>query len=191
MSAKRAKKRKGGRVAALAMGGIGLLCAIVLFLIFYGTMVYQLADETRGGRQGARLAATPAPLEQGTAASALFPGALLSLGEGVLQEETAQDVRAGGEICRVVTRRYALNGGGSALAVSAVPAAYLETLSDERFTPQLITGFMLAGMDAVYETRGDEALLAARDGDFVYLIRANAGEQAIYAMGMEASLDEP
>ncbi len=66
----------------------------------------------------------------------------------------------------------------------------MESLSEERFEPRLITGFMLAGMDAVYETRGDEALLASRDGDFVYLLRARATEQEIYALGVGARLQE-
>ncbi len=188
MGAKRARRKKGGRLTALAMGLLGLVCALTLFVIFYGTMVYQLSGEAQGGGRGARLVSSPAPLGSGT--DAPFPGALLALGEGTLLSEDAQDARTGGEICRVVTRRYALPGGGEALAVSAAPAAYLESLSEERFEPRLITGFMLAGLDAVYETRGDEALLVSRDGDFVYLLCARATEQEIYALGVGARLQE-
>jgi len=188
MGAKRARRKKGGRLTALAMGLLGLVCALTLFVIFYGTMVYQLSGEEHGAGRGARLASSPAPLGSGT--DAPFPGALLALGEGTLLGEDAQDIRAGGKTCRVVTRRYALPNGSEALAVSAAPAAYLESLSQEHFEPRLITGFMLAGMDAVYETRGDEALLASRDGDFVYRLRARATEQEIYALGVGASLEE-
>ena len=181
-------KRKHIVTGALAWA-IGLLCALTLFVIFYSTMVYQLSGE-EGGAQRARLTSSPGPLVQGEAAGAQFPGALLALDEGALIEESAQDVYAGGETCRVVTRRYALGDGSYVSAVSAVPAAYLESLSEERFEPQLITGFMLAGMDAVYETRAGESLLAARDGDFVYLLRASVGEQEIYAHGLNARLEE-
>lgn len=179
------RKRKKHALAGVGVALIGLLCAAVLCVLFYGTMVYQLSGEAQGGVHGARLASTPAPLDSGTP----FPGALLTLGEGALLEESAQDVYAGGQTCRVVTRRYALANGAEALAVSAAPAAYLEILSQERFEPRLITGFVLAGLDAVYETRGDEALLASRDGDFVYLLRARATEQEIYALGAGASLE--
>lgn len=191
MGAKRTGRKKSGRLTALAMGLLGLVCALVLFVIFYGTMVYQLSGEEGGGAQRARLASSPGPLVQGAPASTQFPGALLALGEGALVEERIEETRAGGELCRVVTRRYELAGGGEALAVSAVPAAYLERLSEERFEPQLITGFVLAGMDAVYEVRGDEALLVGRDGEFVYLLRASVGEQEIYALGAGAELEEP
>lgn len=191
MGTKRTGRKKGGRLTALAMGLLGFVCAMVLFVIFYGTMVYQLSGEESGGAQSARLTSSPGPLVQGAPAGAQFPGALLALGESALLEERIEEVRAGGELCRVVTRRYGLAGGGEALAVSAVPAAYLESLSEERFEPQLITGFVLAGMDAVYEMRGDEALLVGRDGEFVYLLRASAGEQEIYALGAGARLEEP
>ena len=62
-------------------------------------------------------------------------------------------------------------------------------MSQEGWQPQLITGFMLAGLDAVYATRGDECLLAARDGECVYLLRMAADEQRAYALGVSAMLE--
>ena len=76
-------------------------------------------------------------------------------------------------------RRYALEDGTQAEAITAQPAAYIERLSEEKWTAQLITGFVLAGMDAVYAVRGEEALLCARAGDTVYAPLARAAEQAL------------
>ena len=47
----------------------------------------------------------------------------------------------------------------------------------------------VAGLDAVCEARGQELALAARDGDCVYFIAAQASEQAMYALGASASLE--
>ena len=95
----------------------------------------------------------------------------------------------GGQTCRVVTRSYTLADGSTARALSATPAAYLERLSAEGVQMQLITGFVVAGMDAVYALENGTAVLAARDGDFVYLIEAETNEQALYALGAAASLE--
>lgn len=190
MNGKRKKHALAGAFSAL----IGLLCAAVLGVLFYGTMVYQLAGEQGAqARAQARLTESPAPLAQDVPASSLFPGALLALDAELAQETgaTAQDVRVGGQSCRVITRSYALPDGSRASAVSAAPAAYLERLAGEDVRMQLITGFVLAGMDALYARRGDTAILAARDGDFVYMIEAEANEQALYALGAGARLETP
>ena len=119
----------------------------------------------------------------------MYPGALLALADAQLTQEQAQDMTAGGQTCRVITRTYALSGGGEAKAVSAYPGAYLERLADEGYAAQLITGFSLAGMDAVYMLGGDRALLAARDGECVYLLETKADEQTVYALGAAAYLE--
>lgn len=183
MSAKKKRSRLLGGLTAV----LGFACALVLGALFYGSMVYQHAGERPA--EGARLTQTPAPLLAAADAAAQFPGAALALSEGTLIRETAEDVRVGGEVCRVLTRTYQLSDGTQARAVSAAPAAYLEWLPREGFAPQLITGFIVAGMDAVCEARGEETALAARDGDFVYLILATAQEQAMYALGAGASLE--
>ena len=182
-------KRKNS-LAQLMLLALGFLCALILCAIFYGTMVYQLAGETGDhAAHGQPLREMP-PLMPGTSASDLFPGSLLALDSGTLESETAQDVSVGGQVCRVITRTYRLDRGTTAQAVSAAPAAYLERLSQEGWEPQLITGFMLAGMDAAYESRGEEGVLAARDGDFVYLLIAQESEQAMYALGAGARLEK-
>ena len=182
MSAKKKRSRLLGGLTAV----LGFACALVLGALFYGSMVYQHAGERPA--EGARLTQTPAPL--GTA-GAQFPGAALELSEGTLIRETAEDARVGGEVCRVLTRTYQLADGTRAQAVSAAPAIYLEWLPQEGFAPQLITGFVVAGMDAVCEMRGEEMALAARDGDFVYLVLAAVQEQTMYALGAGASLETP
>ena len=54
---------------------------------------------------------------------------------------------------------------------------------------QLVTGYVLAGMDALYAVENGVGILAARDGDFIYLIEAEAGESALYALGAAAGLE--
>lgn len=169
---------------------IGIACALALGAIFYGAMAYQLAGgEDGGARQTQAVQATPAPLAQGADAAAMYPGALLTLSDAQLVNETAEDVRMGGTLCRVATRTYTLEDGTQAEAVSAYPGAYLERLSQEGFTPQLITGFVLARLDAAYAVRGQEGMLVARDGERVYMIRCAADEQLAYALGAAAYLE--
>ena len=163
------KKRTASAILAAITG---LLCAAVLGLLFYGAMVYQTPE-----------AETP------EAAQEQQEGGVLALaGAQLLGEQTAV-VRCGGQNCTVLERTYLREGGAQARAITASPAAYMERLSQEGYVPQLITGFTLAGMDAVYALRGGECLLAARHGDTVYLIDAQADEQAVYALGAEAYLE--
>lgn len=170
-----AARKKEGCLTRLFTAVIALLCAIVLGGLFYATMVYQLAGED----------AAPSRAEEEAAALRV-----ISLGEGALVRQETGTREFGGERCSVITREYALGDGTSALAVSATPAAYMERLALEGWTPQLITGFMLAGLDAVYEQNGDRAMLVAREGDAVYLIEASASEEALYALGVGAALEE-
>ena len=154
------KKKRSGCLWALSMA-LGFVCALVLGALFYGTMLYQLSAQDAGRTIEEHV--TPAPLDAQASAAQLFPGPLLSLG-AELKEERAADETFGGQICRVIYRTYALEDGSEALALSAAPAAYFERLSREGFKPELITGFTLAGLDAVCYTLGGQKLLAAREG---------------------------
>ena len=167
------KKRKNRLSNAIGLL-IGLVCALVLAAVFYGAMAYQLAD---GAPEGAR------------AISVQEAGALLALSDAQLIAEDTQQQEIGGVLCTVTVRTYQTDAGIEAEAVSASPAAYIARLSQESWTAQLITGFTLAGMDAVYSLRGDEALLAAREGDWVYMLSAKADEQAMYTLGAGAYLE--
>lgn len=184
------RRRGRERISQMLAALVGLGCALVLGAVFYATMVYQLAGEERATSPEVGPAASPAPLVQGASVQALFPGALLALGSGELSGQHAQDVRMGGMTCRVVTRTYVLEDGSRALAVSATPAAYLERLAQEGWTPQLITGFVVQDMEAVYALLDQRGMLYARSGDCAYMIEANAGEQAMYALGASAYLEE-
>lgn len=186
-------KRKKHALSGVFVGMVGLLCAMVLGALFYGTMVYQLAgEEGEQQRAQAHAAATPAPIAEGTSVEALFPGALLALDPAYAQETgaAAQDVRVGGAVCRVVTRSYTLADGSTARALSATPAAYLERLTGSGVQMQLITGYVLADMDALCAVEGATSILAARDGDYVYLIETEAGDSALYALGAAAVLEQ-
>ena len=176
------KKKKRGIVWALSVL-LGFVCALVLGALFYGTMVYQLSVQDAPAQAPQ---ATAAPLDLTQTASALFPGPLLSL-PGEAREETVRDEMRGGELCRVVTRSYLIEGT-TVTAVSAYPAAYLSMLAEEGFSPELVTGFSLAGLDAVCERKGEVRLLASREGERVYFLHAAMDDGALYALGTAATL---
>jgi len=183
-----------GKARSITLGRImswlfGLVCALVLGAVFYGAMAYQLTGE--GAKTAVQSGAkeTPVPLAPGLSSAALYPGPLLALSGAQLAEEKARDEIFGGQVCRVITRTYILPSGARAAALSAYPAAYLERMAQQGYISQLITGFALAGMDAVYALKGEEALLCARSGDHIYMIEAAADEQAVYALGMSAYLE--
>jgi len=166
MNAKKKRNWLSGAIAAI----LGLACALVLGFVFYGAMAYQLLDDG-GGRQAA------------------YEGARLALTGAQLVSEQTVSAAYGGENCTVLMRTYALDGGVQVEAITAQPAAYVERLSAEGYTPQLITGFVLAGLDAVYALRGGDALLCARSGDTVFMLRAAADEQTVYSLGAGAVLE--
>lgn len=179
------KKKKKRGITWMISVLLGFVCALVLGALFYGTMVYQLGVKDAPARAPQ---ATAAPLDLTKDAASLFPGPLLSL-PGEVKEEAVRDEMRGGENCRVVTRTYLIEGM-PVTAVSAVPAAYLAVLAEEGFVPELIAGFTLAGLDAVCERKGETSLLAAREGERIYLLYAQADEQALYALGAAAELHE-
>ena len=150
---------------------IGIACALALGAAFYGVMAYQLAD---GSQKSAETA---------------LPDALLAIADVELAAEQTAQQDVGGETCTVTTRTYHAADGLEIETVSASPAAYAERLSEEKWTAQLVTGFTLAGLDAVYSVRGEEGLLSARAGDRIYMLRAPVDEQALYVLGAGAYLE--
>ena len=184
-------RRKKRALTGILMGLVGLLCALLLGALFYGMMVYQLAG-IDGGTEGGALAAegTPAPLEEGLPIQALFPGERLTLDTPSATQTgiTAQDVTVSGQVCRVITISYALEGGGTARAISATPEMYLGRLSDGGVQMQLMTGFVLAGLDALYAVQDGARMLAVRYGGCVYVLEAEADEQTLYELGAASVL---
>ena len=167
MSGKRKKNRLLGVLAAL----LGAVCALILCALFYGTMVYQLAGETSGDAvqaEGAKV---------------------LALISGDMESESRQTVRVDGQTCDVLTRVYRMADGTSVQAVTASPAAYIGRIKEEGWQAQLITGFAVAALDAVYARKGEEAMLCAREGDTVYMLIAETDEQTVYALGAGAKLE--
>ena len=165
-------KKRGKWISGAIVGLMGLACALVLGFVFYGAMAYQLLDDAAEGM--------PMQAER---------GAGLSLSGAQLLSEQTVDSEYGGVRCTALVRTYALDGGAKAEAIAAQPAAYIERMAQEGYMPQLITGFVLAGMDAVYAVREGESLLCARSGDTVYMLRAPADEQAVYALGAGAVIE--
>lgn len=184
-------RRKKHALTGVLVGLMGLLCALLLGTLFYGMMVYQLAGAGGGtGGEAAPVKSTPAPLEEGLPIQALFPGERLTLDTPSATQTgiTAQDVTVSGQVCRVITISYALEGGGTARAISATPEAYLERLSDSGVQMQLMTGFVLAGLDALYAVQDGGRLLAVRYGGCVYVLEAEADEQTLYELGAASVL---
>ena len=70
--------------------------------------------------------------------------------------------------------------------ITASPAAYIERMKQEGWQAQLVTGFAIGETDAVYARSGENAMLCARDGETVYMIIAQADEQTLYALGVDA-----
>lgn len=179
-------KKKGGLVGRVVSTLLGLACTAVLGFLFYGTMVYQLTGENAA--QSAAALPSPAPLMPGQSAQALFPGELLALQGMQMTGEQARDVEYGGTVCRVITRTYLREDGAQVKAVSAYPDAYVQRFAQEGWTPQLVAGFAVGELDAVYALRGGDAALYARRDGCVYVIEAPAGEQALYALGAAAQI---
>lgn len=171
-----AGKKKKSRWAGIWTALLGALCALVLSVVFYGTMVYQLAGDMQ----------TSVQRTQSVTAADGYPARTLSIEGMTLLEEKKETVRMGGAECHIVTRVYAAENGLQATAVSAVPAAYIERLSAEGWQAQLVTGFAIGETDAVYARRGENAMLCAKDGETVYMIIAQADEQTLYALGVDA-----
>ena len=164
-------KKKGKRLRSAVELLIGFVCTLMLGAVFYGAMAYQLAD---GQKQDAAVISQDALLT--------LPGARLHFEQTVLQE-------MGGETCTVTVRRYQADNGVEIEAVSASPAAYIERLARENWTAQLMTGFSLAGLDAVYSVRAGEGMLSCRHGNRVYMLRAAADERTLYTLGTNARLE--
>ena len=162
MSGKRKKNRFIGALVTL----LGAVCALILCAVFYGTMVYQLAGET--GEE--------TPAATGT----------LALSVGTLTDESRQSVRMGGRVCDVLIRTYQLEDGTQAQAVTASPAAYVERLKAENWQAQLVTGFVLGSLDAIYAVGGENAMLCAQSGEHVYMLIAETDESVLYALGLNA-----
>ena len=167
-------KSKGFSLSGAIGWLLGLLCALVLGGVFYGAMAYQLLGDEPPGMQQVQSAEA---------------GALLMLPDAQLLSEHTDEQEIGGEICTVTTRSYQTQDGLKAEAVSAGPAAYIERLSQEHWTAQLVTGYTLAGMEAVCSQRDEEYMLSARAGDRIYMLRADADEQTLYTLGAGAALE--
>ncbi|MBP3657465.1 MAG: hypothetical protein J6K32_12335 [Clostridia bacterium] len=168
---------------------LGLVCAAALGGLFYGTMVYQLTPGAGGEMPAAGMLAPP-PLDSAVDAASVFPGLQLQFAGGTVTGRQAEDVRVDGVLCRAVTTQWLTADGQSVRTVCAAPQAYIAVLAQQGYMPQLITGYQLAGMDAVYETRGAEGLLAAQSGGAVYLLIGPADEQRMYALGAACTLAE-
>ena len=168
---KRNKKRKWIQSAMELL--LGLVCVLVMGIVFYGAMAYQLGADVQKEKPEAQISAD----------------ALLALPGAQLISEQTQEQEMGGQRCTVTVRLYRADSGLEIEAVSAAPAAYIERLSQEKWTAQPVTGFSLAGLDAVYSVRGEEGMLSCRSGERIFMLRAGADERTLYTLGAGACLE--
>ncbi len=189
-STKKKRKRRNRLAEEIVALVLGTVFALMLGAIFYGVMAYQSADDEvlREAEAAQAPMPTAAPLAQGVDMAGLFPGQLMALGAGTLTGERAEDVRVGGEVCRAVTRTYALGEGVEVELVSAYPAAYAERMAAEGYVPQLVTGFAMAGLSGVYAAKDGQGMLMARDGDCVYMLLMEDDQSLAYSLGAGATL---
>ena len=169
MSSKNKRFTVSGAIGFL----LGLVVALALGAVFYGAMAYQLLES---------------PQQEAVQPTADAAARLTIADAQLLSEQTLRQ-EVGGEICTANVRIYQTQSGAQVEAITASPAAYIERISEEAWTPQLITGFVLAGMEAVYCVRGEEGMLCARRGDQICMLRAAADEQTLYALGAQAALE--
>ena len=160
MSGKKKRSRWIGALAAL----LGVVCALILCALFYGTMVYQLAGERRTARRRSR------------------PSRRRRWRWGAAERwkaKAAERVRMGGKAVRRADAD--VPAGRTARGrrpMTASPAAYIERMKEEGWQAQLVTGFAIgaAGRD-LRASAGENAMLCAKDGETVYMIIAQADEQ--------------
>ena len=165
-----AKRRKKWTVSRVMAALLGFVCALLLGVLFYGSMVHQLAGQKPAAEEGKQ-------------------GGVLTLAVEELVSETVAVERVGGADCRVTTRVYRLPDGQMAKAITSEGASYLERLSQEGVHMQLITGFVVDDLEAVYALRGETGILAARQEDWVYMIEADIDQDTLYALGAGARKD--
>ena len=169
MKANKEKNRPASAMDVL----VGLVCALVLGAVFYGAMAYQLTGEDKADASAA---------QHKVEICLALPGEQLVSEQRILQE-------FGGETCTALVRVYALPDGTQAEAVCASPAAYIERLAVQGYAAQPVTGYALAGLDAVYSIGAQDRILSARTGDTICMLRAAVDERTLYALGTAATLE--
>ena len=88
----------------------------------------------------------------------------------------------------MITRTYLREDGLQVNAISACPDAYVQRFAQEGFVPQLVTGFSIAQLDAVYALGKAQSALYARQGTCIYVIEAQTDEQTLYELGAQARI---
>ncbi|MBQ9010037.1 MAG: hypothetical protein IJ088_12025 [Clostridia bacterium] len=175
---------------------VGALILLVVALtgaaVFYGFMVYQSAPEEGKETQ------TPAM------ASELDPARLLPQtspvpGEPVprvilrnLQYAGQSDVRESDPEYTVMSNHYQMQDGRSVHTMTAWPPVWLETLAGTGMVPQLITGFTIGSLPAVYYSNGVQSMLIAREDPYIFAIHVEGEDgdgQTAYALGVMATIE--
>ncbi|MFR2149756.1 MAG: hypothetical protein ACLS7Z_03885 [Christensenellales bacterium] len=139
---------------------LGVVCALILCALFWHDG-HQLAEEAR------------------SAAPTGEPGAERRNAE-------AKAAKTAGWAAKPATCGHDVSVEGGAGATDFSPAAYIERMKEEGWQAQLITGFAIGPLDAIYAVSGENAMLCAQSGQNVYMILAQADENALYALGADA-----
>lgn len=138
------------------------------------------ANEARTGetpRPYVQPAALEAPAREDVGRYFPYPCAQLSEQAGVLESETAMDIKVSGQTCRVIERIYTDAQGTRIVARSATPAAYMTTYADCKARREGYT--MADGLLAQYMYSETRHCLLMRAGETVYALETDAGKDAL------------
>ena len=95
--------------------------------------------------------------------------------------------------CTQVVDSYVLEDGRTVRVITAWPPAWIETLAGSGWVPQLITGFNIGELPAVYYVNGTQSMLIAREDPYIYVIQVEGEDvdgQTVYALGVLASIEK-
>ena len=183
------------RLTAGTIAGALILLVVVLAAAaaFYGFMVYQSASE-----DGESMAVKSAGLDP----AGLFPRTSPVPGEPVPRVVLRNTSYVGqhrgeGKIldqdCTQIVDSYVLEDGRTVRVITAWPPAWIETLAGSGWVPQLITGFNIGELPAVYYVNGTQSMLIAREDPYIYVIQVEGEDvdgQTVYALGVLASIEK-
>ena len=170
-----------------------LVFALAGAAVFYGFMVYQSVPEegTDTPVSGTLSGLDPAHLLPRTSPVPGEPVPVILLQNLKYIGRQTQNGRVRDQDCTQMTDVYVLDDGRQVRAITAWPPAWLETLAGSGWVPQLITGFSIGTLPAVFYLNGSQSMLIAREDPYVYAIQVtgeDADGQTVYALGVLASV---
>lgn len=91
-------------------------------------------------------------------------------------------------------RSYLLPDGRRIRVMRVSSAAYMEMLALSDWVPEIISGYVIGDLPAVYYTSSSGTMLAAREGNLLYIIELYGDDtdgQTIYTLGSAVTFKQP